>query len=275
MSTVTKKIKSFDGESLFVSEHSNSSYPTETYLLLSGLGGCVTSWHWFIQSLLQLRPNSRCVTVDLRGHGLSTHNFSSKASDLMDCYAKDLEVLIQAYATNPVELVFVGHSFGCLILQEYLKEHSGDVFKKIVLVTAPIQIGKSWLKIPLAYSLLVTWSKLHPQAIRDHSLKEHLYYKNSFDLNFLRVLNDTKIMGKVMFALIWGALLGWKSTTTNSLNKQNIHRIFGTKDVFLSGGSQKKIQQTYPNCTYHFLPTNHNMVVNVPEAVADIVAKKN
>jgi len=272
MPVTTKKITSFDGEHLFVSERSNSDNPTKTYILLSGLGGCSTSWHWFINNLLSLRPDTCCVAVDLRGHGLSSHCFPKLSGNILSIYVEDLRMLLSQYERLDREnIILVAHSFGSLILQEYFATYPTNTFGRVILLASPINIGVS--KFPGAYTALSVWSK-NDHAGRLHiSLADHLKFKNTRDLYLPRLLNDMTAIGKGTYILLWLSLLGWKSPRPQALNQPNTHFVLGSKDIYVTAKKRKRIQKIFPRAQQHLLDSGHNMVVNIPKTISDLLAQ--
>jgi pimeloyl-ACP methyl ester carboxylesterase len=270
MSVTTKKITSFDGGHLFVSERSNSSNPTKTYILLSGLGGCSTSWHWFIERLFQLRPDTRCVAVDLRGHGLSSHSFPKLPGNILSIYVEDFQALLSEYQHLDQEnIVVVGHSFGTLILQEYFAKYPTNNFSNVILLTSPINIGVA--PFPGAYKMLTLWSKNHRAGKLHVSLSDHLKFKNTPDLYLPRLLNDMTAIGKVTYFLLWLSLLGWKSPRPQALNRANTHFLLGSRDIYIDAKKREHIHKLFPKARQHVLDSGHNMVVNIPEQLARMV----
>ncbi len=272
MPVTTKKITSFDDERIFVSERSNSSNPTKTYILLSGLGGCSTSWHWFIEHLFQLQPNTRCVATDLRGHGLSSHSFPKLPCNVLSIYVEDLRMLLSQYEHLGQEnIVLVGHSFGTLILQEYFAKYPTNHFKKVILLTSPINIGVA--AFPGAYTALALWSKSHRAGKFHISLSDHLKFKNTPDLYVPRLLNDMTAIGKVTYFLLWLSLLGWKSPRPKALNRANTHFLLGSRDIYINAKKRERIHKLFPNAQQYVLDSGHNMVVNIPKKLAELVLK--
>ncbi|OGJ16794.1 MAG: hypothetical protein A2632_02000 [Candidatus Pacebacteria bacterium RIFCSPHIGHO2_01_FULL_46_16] len=264
---------SYDGEQLFANEHCNSLKPEKTYILFSGLGGCSTSWHFFIKELLQLRPESRCIAVDLRGHGKSSHAFSAQADNVLDCFAKDLATLIEQVAADRTKLYFVGHSLGCLILQTFLTQQEKNPFAEIFLCAGRVKISPLGINFTWLYPMLASWSKNHKHGMRQLSLEEQLRYKNTFDFHIPRVLNDITIIGKVTYVLLWLCIFGWQSRKIAFLNTQKTHWIFGKKDMLIQKKELSAIYARYPQAQYHHIDSNHCIVVNQPLVAAHIVAE--
>ncbi|MDA1079787.1 MAG: alpha/beta hydrolase [bacterium] len=263
---------SFDGELLFASEHTNSLKPKKTYILLSGLGGCSTSWHFFIQEFLQLYPDVRCIAVDLRGHGKSSHAFSKQAAGLLDCLAKDLAALLKQINPEKTELHFVGHSLGCIILQTFFAQEKNP-FASIFFCAARVKIHLFGSNFSWLYPLLAKWSKNHSHGMRQLSVVDHLKYKNTHDVDVFRLLNDTTIIGKVTYAFLWFCIFGWESKKIASLNSPKVHWIFGEQDIFIREKEKAPIYKRYPLAQYHQVDCNHCIVVNQPIVLARLVAK--
>lgn len=266
-------LESFDGEQLRVSLSGELEHPQHTYLLLSGIGGGITSWEFFIAELLTKNPQAKCVTFDLRGHALSSHRFPYSEDSLFSVYTKDICAVINQECKSDSKCTIVGHSMGGLIIQEILGKSPECIPHKIVLICSPQ--NKTFFPRKLLfiwYKLLASWSLLSHSKKEEMSLETHLKYKDSHDFSVWRISQDIRSMGLVTFLFLWLSNLSWQMNVTTQLREKTLLLIFGTSDHIVTKKMQQKIITELPNATVAFVDTGHNAVVNRPKELASAVA---
>jgi non-heme chloroperoxidase len=87
-------------------------------LFVAGYAATVDSWNY---AVLDLHDRYRCVSVDLRGHGLSDKPYSSYSYDEM---CGDLAALLEALDLRDV--TFVGWSMGAGVALDYVSAFNAD-----------------------------------------------------------------------------------------------------------------------------------------------------
>lgn len=266
-------LKSFDGEKLRVSLSGELENPQHTYLLLSGIGGGITSWEFFIAELLTKSPTAKCVTFDFRGHALSSHRFPHSEDSLFSVYAKDTCEVITQVCKSDKKWTIVGHSMGGLVIQEILGKNPECIPHKIVLICSPQ--NKTFFPRKLLfvwYKLLAAWSLFFHAKKDEMSLEQHLQYKDSHDFSIWRISQDILSMGLVTFLFLWLSNLSWQMNVTTQLREKTLLLIFGTRDHIVTKKMQQKIITELPNSVVAFVDTGHNAVVNRPKELATAVA---
>ncbi len=90
---------------------SGGDYPA-TLIFLHGIPGQISNWKYLVAGL---KGRYRLVAYDLRGYGESDKPPKVTLSD----YLSDLEVLTKELGIELSKAVLVGHSFGCVVAQEF------------------------------------------------------------------------------------------------------------------------------------------------------------
>lgn len=265
-------ITSFDGEKLTTVAQGNLSNPTKTLVLLSGLGGGISAWTFICEVLLKVRPDFRCIVVDMRGHSRSSHVFPASEHSFFEVLARDIAVVCEFYnCNNPV---LVGHSLGGMAIQTYLQLQLSPTPQKIVLICAPFmtQVLPAFIG-EWAYKLLSIWSNFFRHTFPSMTIATHLKHKNSFDFSLLRISHDIVTVGLPAFILYWLCILSREATPQSAFENHTVKLIFGTRDLILPTFKQNLISNFLPNCEVESIDSSHNAVVNEPAAVANILAK--
>jgi pimeloyl-ACP methyl ester carboxylesterase len=272
LSCIADFIPSFDGEKLSVVVQGNLSNPSKTFILLSGLGGGITAWSFICEELLTLRPDIRCIVMDMRGHSSSSHVFPANEQSFFEVLAKDIAVVCEKYdCKNPI---LVGHSLGGLVLQTYLQLQLTPTPQKTVLICTPMvtQVLPEFIG-EWAYKVLSSWSNLFKHSFPAMSIATHLQHKNSFDFSLLRISHDIVTVGLVQFVLYWLCILSRKGTPVGAFTNYTVELIFGTRDLILPKFKQNQIRSFLPDSQVATIDSCHNAVVNEPAQVGAILAK--
>lgn len=264
-------IESFDGEKIFTVQQGCLNKPKKDIIFISGLGGGVTSLTFPIEKLLQLEPNLRCITLDLRGHSKSSHCFPLENSSLFEIFAKDLSYILKKMEIkNPI---IVAHSLGGLVLHTYLEKSLTPSPEFSIFVAVPFSghylpsKGKYFF-----YQLLSKMSSnFKPKA--PMLVETHLKYKNSFDFSIGRIFNDILTMGISEFILIWLNVFSWRMPSYKNISNSKLFFIFGDHDKVVNKNEQEKIKNHFKSSHFFTVNTNHNIIVNEPKKLAEIINK--
>jgi pimeloyl-ACP methyl ester carboxylesterase len=98
-------------------------------VFVHGWGGSGDAWDL---QILDLAPDYRCITVDLRGHGNSDKPWADYSYDL---FVRDLDTLIDKL--NLVNVTLVGWSMGGHIGLKYAHEHGDKIARLVITGSGP------------------------------------------------------------------------------------------------------------------------------------------
>lgn len=107
------------------------------------------------------------VVYDLPGHGLS----SGEAAAIGDFseYASVFNDFLRVFGPRlPAPRHLIGHSTGCAIAWEYLHQHAGDPFDRIIFL-APLVHSSHWWLSKAGYRLIDPFVDSIPRTFKDHT----------------------------------------------------------------------------------------------------------
>lgn len=262
-------LPSFDKESLAV-DIWGDELSAQPLIISHGMGGDSNALVWLVEELFRQKKSSlplTVVTYDLRGHGNSTRVFPP-ATSIEEVLAKDLQTICQYLSiTKPI---FLGHSFGGIVVQEYFNRQLQPSPQQIFLVSSALTFpGLSTIRTK-AYRWLTRYST-HQKKISKRTPSDHLRYKNSFDFHPGRVWSDLKAMGGWEFLLVYLSLLGWQNPQPDTLAQTTCEYIWGNRDWVLWPSRQQQTLKAFSFFHSQEIDSNHNPVVNTPQDLAKII----
>ncbi len=262
-------VPSFDGQPLWV--HTvGVKHPQITIIILHGLGGDSQCLIPLAQELTNLLPTAACVVYDLRAHGNSSPCFSDQSTSFLHHHALDLQTISQHYAQQ--QLIFVGHSLGGMIVQEYLALKLQPQPQKTILVASTLTVWGSRLLSRLSFNLLKTTPRFGRSSCQ-RDIYTHLKFANSHDFNLWRIHQDIKTQGWLSWILSYGSLCGWKNPNIKTIDQPQTLLLFGESDHLVTPKAQRSIQQRLSMAAVDFLPTNHLSVFQNPRLTAKKIAQ--
>lgn len=116
--TRSRTVERADGPDLHAVEAGPRDAPA--LLFVHGYAQCHLSWRAQLRS--SLADDHRLIAVDLRGHGESAT--PREGYDDPGAWAGDLRAVVEAFGLR--EAVFVGWSYGSLVVLDYLAVHGAD-----------------------------------------------------------------------------------------------------------------------------------------------------
>ncbi|MBD3279645.1 MAG: alpha/beta fold hydrolase [Candidatus Pacebacteria bacterium] len=253
---------------LYCESYQNSTVVNHQFVLLHGLGGDANATITTIKAILQKIPQAQCITYDLRGHGKSTRSFPQKAQSIEAAGAIDLQQICQTLKLK--QPVFIGHSLGTLIIQDYLVKQllpqpQNCILLNAVTTTPPISLNrKLWFNIR---KKLNQWFAQN-QSSKKRSLKQHTQHQNTFDFNIKRTILDYYYTGFLNLLLMYLATFGWQNPQLSVLNTSQVIYVYGSKDLLICKKTQEKILKQLPqakavclNCNHHQAFLTHSQTV--------------
>jgi pimeloyl-ACP methyl ester carboxylesterase len=262
-------IPSFDHQPLSVNHYSNSRHPETSFVILHGLGGDSNNPGFLAQNLIKKCPSSQCVVYDLRGHGLSTHQYPANSTSIEETGAKDLHFICQYF--NLTKPVFIGHSLGSVFIQTYITLGLLPQPKSVYLISSPLVLNNYSLNRNFWYRLLIKLAL--PLKFTLRSSQVHRSFRHSHDLNLFRIFLDIKSMGLTTFLLTYASLFGYtQKHHFSKLNQPFITFIYGHNDIFISKSTTRCYQSLLPRAKFIYLPTNHHqLMIKYPHKLANII----
>lgn len=271
MKKIARRVRSLvDQEEIYTESFTNSNHIKQTVVISHGMGGDSNATVPFIEELLQLIPHLRCITYDIRGHGYSTRKFP-KIDSVMGLLARDLRSICLDYSLK--EPVFIGHSLGGIICQEYLVENLQPFPQAIYLLS-------SATKFPIPSLGTRPWSKLLTKISKSSTIPQkrtvaqHKKYLKSFDYHVGRLYSDFKSVGVHDYLLLYLLIINWENKMPQLIDKSENLYLIGTRDlVFLPRFQHSQLRQL-DNIERCEISENHTTILNSSKKVAEIIAQK-
>lgn len=257
-------IPSYDGEKLYVERHIASS-PTLTLLIIHGLGGDSNATIPFIHAIQKHNPQLECVVYDLRGHGYSSRRISNDVN-FETVHTKDLNHLL-SFEKKPVHIL--GHSLGGIIIQKLFELNPDFPHQKLFFVSSHYKSPAITFNRQFWFNKLT--QKKWPSVHHKRTVEDHLKYQNTHDFSPSRLHSDCRSMGLQYYFLTQGTQFGWESTNPLFINRDDCYLFYGKDDVFFPQKLQESWLQSLPLTHSQLFPTNHNILVNLPEQLAQAV----
>lgn len=265
----SKKITTFDKQTLFVEKRGRTNHPELTVLILHGLGGDSNSTIPLATIIQKKLPQLQVVSYDLRGHGQSSGLFSGNTIE--ETGAKDIQAICQQLQLDKV--VFVGHSLGGIFVQKYLELDLKPKPIHTFIICTPLSVPpftisrKGWFKLLKQVSTPET----HPKR----STAEHLQYTHTRDFSSSRLLNDLKHTGRISLPLMYLSTMGWKLENPKKIFEENpITLIYGKNDILIK--KPKEIVANTQSATkiLQEIDSNHHQpYIKLPHVITSIITE--
>ena len=137
MANQTYRVKSSDGTDLFVKEWGNQQGKPIIFIH----GWSQSHMIWFPQIISSRLKGFRLIALDLRGHGASEKPKNRSSYQNSKLWADDINAIIESLQLSEVTLV--GHSYGSIIIGDYLKHYGESSISYIQLVGGLIGLNTS------------------------------------------------------------------------------------------------------------------------------------
>lgn len=264
------EVQSYDGACLSVRYFGDLMHRMHTYVCVAGLGGTSTAWDVFASQILEQTPEVLIIAIDMRGHNTSSKIFPPLDTDIFKTLAQDIQAVCTSL--NLVNPILIGHSLGGIIVLSYLKHAFTPLPEMIFILNTPSYstFVPPLLHKPL-YRLLQRCSKNDCVQRPIFTPEMHARFKNSWDFSPRRIYHDMLCMGVVRFFLLWFVTLSAPPQKYSYTLASNIYCVLGKKDLIVQAKNAQKLKGFFPNTHWFFVDTNHNSIVNEPEAIAHYV----
>lgn len=257
-------IKSFDSESINYHLFRHDPNSGEYLIIIPGFGGDINFYNDALNLIKQQKPHLNLVVTFLRGHGFSTKNFPDVSAHITQIHAQDLLALIKKL--RPKKLYLVGHSFGGVILQDYLNIDQSIKPEKFFLFCSTTKMLGIKVFSQIAYQILANW----PKQTKPFSHQTPNFYKrfgSSWDLDFKRWLHDCSVVGGVIPWLAhFIAMSAWENKFIKNLDLESGYYFYGKQDIIVPKLIQlanlknlNKINKIELNCG-HLPPITHTKI---------------
>lgn len=228
-----------------------------TIVFVHGLSGSSSAW---IKYEKKFEDKFNLLTFDLRGHGQSPRYYKYEDYKI-ESFAEDIYELIKFLEIK--EFVLAGHSFGALIVLEFVRRHE-DLVKSIILLSPNTTVNKRMLaKIikPLLFlSRLISWLPLFP---KNGGHVDYSRFPNTGDWNIFRILADIRNTGLNVY--LYGSRQAYKFDCEKYLSEIHIPAliIHGKKDTIFPVKNSIMMSKKIKNSRIIILENaNHIIVLN-------------
>lgn len=258
-------VKSFDQEFLFAQAWKNSPRPKYNFLFLHGVGGDSNATIGSIQQTLAIIKNCRCIAYDLRGHGLSSHHFPENLDKVEVIGAYDLQAICNFFKLK--KMIPIGHCFAGMILLTYTQLKLAPSFEQAIFINTPLNTR---IKLPVPRKWWLQLLRLLPSGqAKKRSWQFHLHFKDTFDLDPVRVVNDFLTTGVLNLTLSDLAIINWSTSDYKDIDKPGFVFIRGSHDLFFPPNFQKKSLQPLQQVQKKQYDMNHHqMFTKYPALIA-------
>ena len=262
-----RTVSSLDGLALYYETHGLGTGKSVIFFV-HGAGGDVDAWH-FVRSPL-VKRGFGSISMDLRGHGYSSHPRSSASYEIKHLVTDIITIMdIEKIA----KVILVGHSYGAVIAAHFAIEHP-ERLEKLVMISggysAPSYLRFKPLKI-LANWIINLAAFVSPPAGGNWHSK---YPKGKFH-------KDYEFFGLAK-TIYYNSLGSYLLTSKQSVNLSIKHKlnqiksptllIVGTKDSIFPHHVSHQMHQQIPNSKLELIEgSNHVVILNYPEQTANLI----
>jgi len=157
-----------------------------TLLFIHGLSGSSSAW---IPYEKKFKQNYNVVSLDLRGHGKSAKKNRLKEYELAK-FSEDIYLLINHLKLS--NLVLIGHSFGTLIVQDFLLRYP-NLAQATILLSPNFNVNKQLLARALKYALKIFFfMEWLPLSLPQGKHIDYSRYLHTGDWNLGRTFADVR-----------------------------------------------------------------------------------
>ncbi len=138
-----------------------------TIIFIHGLSGSMSAWAGYSE---KFQDKFNLIKIDLRGHGKS-YKYMRTSEYEISCFSKDLDNIIHHFKIK--DPVFISHSFGSLVLIDYIIRHNVTTGKAVFL-SARFNLKNIIMEFISSFFL----NMMRPSKIssRSTSNKQHINY---------------------------------------------------------------------------------------------------
>lgn len=268
--TNKKYITTTDGIRLYYETYLTNQFRKPQVLLLHGVGGDLDAWQYV--NIILLINNISVLTLDLRGHGFSTHPLASSAYQI-DNLVNDIKIILEIEKIEKINIV--GHCYGAVVAEHFALKFP-FYLNSLILISGTYRPPKylfNPLLLNLAKYLSIFFAWFSPPPI----YPGHSFYPPG------KIHKDYEIFGIIRTIL----RNSWRSYLLTSLEilKLNILDklatiniptliIVGAKDSIFPLEISQTINKTIPNSKLVIIPNGlHNVVLNNPLKVTKEILK--
>lgn len=243
-----------------------------TLVFVHGLSGSSSAW---IKYEKKYEDKFNLLTFDLRGHGKSPRFFKYEDYKIEN-FAEDIYELIKFLEIK--EFILAGHSFGALIVLEFIKKHQ-QMVKAIILLSPSASVHKRILakiiKPLLSLSRLISWLPFFPKK---GGHVDYGRFKNTGDWNIFRMFADIRNTGLNVY--LYGSRQAYKFNCEKLLSEIYISTliIHGKKDTIFPVANSIVMSEKIKNSRIILLENaDHIIVLNnfseISGAIEDFALK--
>ncbi|VVB78869.1 2-succinyl-6-hydroxy-2,4-cyclohexadiene-1-carboxylate synthase [uncultured archaeon] len=235
----------------------------KTIIFVHGLSGSCSAWFPY-ENKFENKYN--ILTLDIRGHGKSFR--PAKLRDYaVDKYVEDLYRIIKKEKLS--NLILIGHSFGTMIVMDFLTKHRSLV-KSLILISSDAAPAKRIV----AKTMKMIFS---PSRIMNYLPQYKIYgghidykkYPNTGDWNLRRMIADISNTG--LRSYFFSMLQAYDFDKEDDLSKINLPVLVmhGDKDTVCPLNSGIKVNQLIKKSKFVvFNGSNHVVVLNEVDKVS-------
>ena len=239
----------------------------ETIIFVHGVSGSSSAW---IPYEKKFEKEFNILTFDLRGHGKSFR--PKKSSDYsLKKSSEDLYSLVKHERIS--NFFLIGHSFGNLIILEFLKKHQKMV-KAVIFVS--VEYAPSKRKSTKSIKPLFVLSPLLRFLYKKNKNGQVNYskYKNTSDWNLRRMYADIKNTGLTSFLYSIKNSLNFNAENFLIKIKIPVLIVHGQKDTIFPISSAKEMSKKIKGAEFIVIKeANHIIVLNFLNKLSKIIEK--
>lgn len=227
----------------------------DTVVLIHGLSGSMSGWEKFLKLF---NHEFNIIMIDLRGHGKS-FKYTNISDYAIECFSDDINYVLQHLKIdNPI---FIAHSFGCLVLVDYLTRHQPKTGKAIFLSAGFNPKNKAHELLASLFLKVLPNPNYNRSSSKKYKHLDYSDYPSNKDIEVRRTWADISNTGLFIFL----SCIKHISTLDyrNKLNLVKIPTLFihGTSDSIFSHKKMSKISKSIKGSKMVTIPdANHVMI---------------
>lgn len=262
-------LKSFDSEKIGYQVINQPQNSNGDIVVIPGFGGDINFLNRFLNELKILNPKANLYFFSPRGHAFSSNNFP-EGFDLENVHAQDFLAFIKYF--NLKKFIVIGHSFGGVIIQNYLNLPNTIYPTQFFLIcSAPKINGVPFLK-KTCYNLLARRSgDRKPFAYQ--TPKFYKKFEKSWDIDLARWFHDTVVTGGIInWILHFLSLSPWHNQNPTTLNQETGYYLYGKKDIIITKSQQLGYLKKLTKINGLEINSGHLAPITNPEETAQLIS---
>ena len=229
----------------------------EVIVLIHGLTSSISAWESYERHFAK---HYDTLAIDLRGHGMSFRPQHPEEYAISK-FSEDIYRILRHEKVH--NCVIVGHSFGTLIVLDFLRHHQGIVSKAVLVSAecAPSREKRARRIAPVLWASNV--ANLFPTLKREGGHVDYRPFVGTGDWNLHRLYTDIMNTGLKSYANAMRQAYAYDATATLPKIRVPVLLVHGEDDSIFPLAAAQRMARALPRAELVVLPhTDHIIVLN-------------